>query len=468
MTSHNLSIVLVSAAAALRLAAADSSHAKYFDHYEGTKTCLVCHEEDAKNFFASQHYQWKGPAPNIANANGKMLGKINTVNDFCTNPMANWIGKVTNSRGETISNGCSTCHAGLGKVPGDKATAEQLENIDCLICHASGYRRDLYEDASGKPVWKPILWKNPVGMDSVAKRISQPTKVMCLRCHSASGGGANYKRGDLEYKLAACERDFDVHMGTDGGKMECVTCHRGEAHRVRGQGADLSGTDTVGRLTCNSAQCHKDAPHKQPVLNRHTSRVNCTVCHIPAFAREEPTDMDRDWSRSMYDKDADKYTAFITLKQNVRPVYVWWNGATKEALLGEPVPRLADGSVGVMIPLGSRGDSKSKVYAMKLHTARLPLLDGKNFLIPIVVEQFFRNGAIDPAVGAAAEDFYHVKDAKFSWTATSRYMGIFHGVQPASKALSCLDCHSPGGRMDWKALGYKADPLDTASRASLR
>ena len=445
-----------------------SSHAQYFEHYEGTKTCLECHEEEAKQFFASQHYQWRGPAPNIVNAKGQALGKMNTVNDFCTNPVANWIGNVVNSRGEVISRGCSNCHAGLGKLPTEKVSREQLENIDCLICHASGYRRDLYPDDKGGVTWKSILWKNQAGLDSVSKRISQPTRVMCLRCHSASGGGANYKRGDLEYKLADCERVYDVHMGKNGKNMDCVTCHRGEAHRVRGRGTDLSGSDTIGRLGCESAQCHSKAPHGEKVLNRHAERVNCTVCHIPAFAREEPTDMFRDWSKATYNKEADKYTAVIRLEQNVKPVYAWFNGSTKEQLLKTPVEYLPDGKIGMMIPQGSRSDPKSRIYAMKLHGAKLPVLDGSNFLIPIVVEEFFKNGGIDKAVRQAAEDFYGVKNAHYTWKETTRYMGIFHGVQPASKALTCLDCHSPKGRLDWKALGYSGDPLDNAVGVAVR
>ena len=38
-------------------------------------------------------------------------------------------------------------------------------------------------------------------------------------------------------------------------------------------------------------------------------------------------------------------------------------------------------------------------------------------------------------------------------------MAINHEVVPAGKALECLDCHREGGRMDWKALGYKRDPM---------
>jgi hypothetical protein len=437
-----------------------SSHASYFDHYEGTKTCLQCHENEAANFLHSQHYQWLGKAPNIVNARGRLLGKMNTVNDFCTNPKANWIGIVRNSRGEVITKGCSACHAGLGKLPTGHVSQEQLENIDCLICHASGYRRDLYPDGKGGFEWKSILWQNQAGLDSVAKRISLPTRLMCLRCHSSSGGGPNYKRGDLEYKLADPDRNYDVHMASDGKNMQCVACHAGTDHRVRGRGVDLSGTDSPDKpLSCDARECHGSAPHKATVLNAHTARVNCTVCHIPDFARTDPTDMYRDWSRAVYNAEADKYSADIKLEKDVKPIYAWYNGNTEEQLLGEPVKRLPDGTVGMMVPQGSRNDPKAKIYAFKLHRAKMPMLEGRNWIIPIVVEEVFPTGKIDPAVKLAAKEMYGVNDAKYTWVETSRYMGIFHGVVPREKALSCLECHAPNGRMDWKALGYSGDPL---------
>lgn len=451
---------LLAAGALASAAGKDPSHAQYFEHYEGTKTCLQCHQAEAESFFHSQHYQWQGQAPRIVNAKGRKLGKLNTVNDFCTSPQANWIGIVRNSRGEVISKGCSACHAGLGKLPAQTISSEQLQNIDCLICHASGYRRDLYPDDKGGVEWKPILWKNQEGLDSVAKRISLPTRAACLRCHSASGGGPNYKRGDLEYVLTDPEKDFDVHMASSGANLQCISCHAGGGHRVRGRGSDLSGSDMPEKpLSCDTKECHGTAPHSVEVLDRHTQRVNCTVCHIPSFARSEPTDMFRDWSKPVYNEAADEYKADIHKEKDVKPVYAWYNGYTREQLLGEPVERLADGSVGMMVPQGSRQDPGARIYAFKLHRAKLPLLEGKNWIIPIVVEEFFANGQIDPAVKHAAERMYGVKDAHYGWTTTSRYMGIFHGVQPASKALQCLDCHGPKGRLDWKELGYKDDPL---------
>ncbi len=398
--------------------AQQSSHADYFEHYEGTKTCLSCHEKEAKSFFSSQHYQWLGEATHISNAQGKKLGKMNTVNDFCTNPAANWIGRVENSKGEVLTRGCSACHAGLGLKPEE-------------------------------------------GLDSVSKRISLPTRTMCLRCHASSGGGPNFKRGDIEYTLADTVRDYDVHMGKDGANMECIGCHKGSDHRVKGRGSDLSANDMPETVRCQD--CHKDAPHADANLNRHASRVDCSVCHIPNFARTDATDMHRDWSIPSYNKDTEKYSATISLQKDVTPVYAWFNGNTREQLLGTALNRLPDGSVGMMVPEGSRKDPTARIHAFKLHRGKLPYLKDKGWILPIQVEEFFKSGELENAVKSSAEFTYGIKNAEFGWTETTRYMGIYHGVRPKAQALGCGDCHGEKGRMDWKALGYDGDPKQRAT-----
>jgi hypothetical protein len=75
------------------------------------------------------------------------------------------------------------------------------------------------------------------------------------------------------------------------------------------------------------------------------------------------------------------------------------------------------------------------------------------------VDEFFIDGDIDKAVAEGAAAAYGVHDPEFTWVESRRYMGIYHQVQPADQALKCLDCHREGGRMNWKELGYKKDPL---------
>jgi hypothetical protein len=438
----------------------ENRHKRWVKEYTGTETCLKCHEEEAEAFFHSQHYQWRGETPAVVNADGERLGKLTMINDFCTNPGGpQWIGKVTNDDGKVLAKGCSTCHAGLGLLPAETPSREQLENIDCLICHANGYRRDLYATEDGGWEWRPILWKNAEGMNSVAQRITVPTRTMCLRCHSASGGGPNFKRGDIEYTLKEPDRSFDVHMAANGKDMWCVDCHAGDAHRVKGRGVDLAATDSPGHDLSCSGSCHGETPHGIPALDNHADRVYCTTCHIPVFAKDEPTDMRRDWSTVTWSEEKGKYTYDVTLRQNVEPVYAWYNGTSYNQIPGQPVRRDENGAVTMVLPEGNRSDPSARIYAFKLHQGVLPLLKGKDWIMPVATEELYHHGDPDRAVRDAARAFYGLDDVDYEWTDTVRYMGIFHEVPPAEDALQCLDCHSPDGRMDWQALGYDGDPL---------
>jgi cytochrome c len=247
-------------------------------------------------------------------------------------------------------------------------------------------------------------------------------------------------------------------MATSGNNLQCVDCHAGEDHRVRGRGTDLSGTDSPANpLFCTS--CHDPKPHGTQALDHHTDRLNCTVCHITEFAKTDQTDMRRDWSTVVRNDIANKYSAAITFGTNVQPVYAWFNGNTRLMKMGDEVRYNDDGSVTIMAPQGSRKDKNAKINAFKLHEGVVPVWEQKQWLIPLAVDEFFIDGDLDKAVRDGAHAAYGVDDLTYKWVETRRLMGIFHEVRPASKALRCLDCHREGGRMDWKALGYGQDPL---------
>ena len=428
----------------------------------GTATCLKCHEDEAESFFHSQHYQWKAQAPNVVASHDQKLGKINMINDFCTNPVPNWIEKVTNDEGKVLELGCSKCHAGLGKLPSAEMSREQLENIDCLICHASGYRRDLYENEAGELVWKPILWKNREGMDSVSKRISMPTKVMCLRCHAGSGGGPNFKRGDLEYYLTEADYDFDVHMDVDGNDMQCIDCHAGENHKIPGPGADIAGDEMPEtKVRCDNGDCHGSAPHEKALLNTHAERVFCTSCHIPDIRKGRSDQHDerlvcRSLGReqgqihlhrhSRIERDtclfsggtASRYqcSSAVSPSRPTLPVKSWWS-----------------------VPRRFQGRPQFADLRVQALSGRHAGLKDKKWLLPIQTGDFYKHGDMGEAVRIATERYYGIKDAEFEWMPTVHYMGLFHEVTPAYSALRCLDCHGPDTRLDWSGLGYSIDPL---------
>jgi hypothetical protein len=169
--------------------------------------------------------------------------------------------------------------------------------------------------------------------------------------------------------------------------------------------------------------------------------------------------MVRDWSTPVHKTDINKHAPTLRLEKNVQPAFAWFNGMTTMQYMGKPVSTLDDGTVGIMIPEGSREDPNSRLYAFKLRHSSLPILKKERWLIPIAVESYFVDGNVDHAVREAAEVSYGIHNPEYEWIGTTRYMGIFHEVQPKEAALGCLDCHNEGGRLDWKGLGYEADPL---------
>jgi hypothetical protein len=440
-------------------------HQGLVKEYEGTKTCLACHEAQAEHAFGSIHYQWKAPAPNLVNSGKEKIGKINSTNDFCTNPAFQWIGILTNDQGKVIGNGCSKCHAGLGAKPSETMSRAQLENIDCLICHAPNYKREVVKKDDGAFAWVPVARNNRELMDNIAQNVGKPTNLNCLSCHVGSGGGLNFKRGDLETAHVSPSRDFDVHMGSG---MQCIQCHRFKEHKVEGAGTQMSGMDwptNQQRPQCQT--CHQGAVHKQATLNRHTSSVYCTTCHIPSFARKDATDMRRDWSKAQEVKGEGRFEPHIEFAKDVKPAYAWWNGTGTIALLDQPVKVGENGKVSLYKPAGSIDDPKARIYAFKYHTGRIPVEAASNLMIPVAVGPTFRTGnamasAIAGAKGYLGKD---VTASDVGYIEVDRWMGIFHEVVPKAQALKCNDCHGPtASRLDWKALGYKGDPQRTGGR----
>ncbi len=272
------------------------SHVGRFTTYEGTKTCLTCHESEAASMHASVHYQWQGDASESSGLDSSLAGKLGGINDFCIYPDINWIGKLTNLDGKQVDGGCSTCHAGLGLKPSPDATAEQLENIDCLVCHSASYKRTV-GTVDGQVRWVPDTAAMSVPLMEAAVDITLPTRGTCLNCHTRAGGGNNFKRGDIEEAHRNASAAFDVHMAprTAGGAgLACLDCHRASGHHIAGRGVDMRERDLAAPMACTD--CHPAAPHTDPRLDMHTARVACTVCHIPTFANGAPTDMMRDWS----------------------------------------------------------------------------------------------------------------------------------------------------------------------------
>ncbi len=173
------------------LANSDTPHLS-IRSWNGTATCLKCHQTEGEEVFHSTHYQWLGTTPYMTNG-PDIQGKLDMgVNSYCINTTGNW-------------NGCGACHAGLGARPEAAITTSQLENIDCLICHQDEYKRKKVDG-----VFVPDTVAMTISMRLAAQTIHLPTRQGCLQCHAKGGGGDNFKRGDMT--LATGKQTTEILM----------------------------------------------------------------------------------------------------------------------------------------------------------------------------------------------------------------------------------------------------------------
>ncbi|MFO7691797.1 MAG: cytochrome c3 family protein [Vicinamibacterales bacterium] len=429
------------------------SHAGRFNAFEGTKTCLTCHMNEATAFHASVHYQWLGDASDAEGLNTPMAGKKGGINDFCIYPDINWLGKLRTVDGLEVDGGCARCHTGLGAKPSPIASQDQLENIDCLICHAPSYKRTL-QQVGTEFRFVPDTAKMSVSLLQAAVDLRLPGKDACLNCHTKAGGGDNFKRGDISEAHRNATTALDVHMAPPsqgGAGLECTGCHTTTAHRMAGRGVDMRQRDSDALLECSN--CHSNLPHDDSRLNAHATRVACNVCHVPVFAKGAPTDMRRDWSLP---GEISHVTGLVephmVMQSNATPVYRFFNGRSRfYQFRSEAVPQ-ANGLVLMAGPLGSRTEPGAKITAMKRHTGRQPIDPTTKYLLPLKIGIFFQTGNLTNAVNQGLIDVDWPNNG-YGFAETERFMGLYHEVAPASQALTCSSCHG-GNRLDFAALGY--------------
>ncbi len=464
-------------------------HTEYFKEegitkYEGSKTCMECHEDETYQVFHSYHYQEASKITDIAGYDSIIFGGKYAYNDYCGaifwngTVSINYIGKAVlkapppgyeNLTGTFIASGCSMCHGvSMGLPPSPEPTEEQLGNIDCLACHADpsvylagvvgvkkGYKI-VYQDESG--TWRYMINPN-ISIWDIAKAIrDKPLNANCLACHAFSGGGPGYKRPNLSPDLlGTVSENFDVHMAKG---LQCIDCHQVENHAFPTKAADTWDREEGKTPTCT--ECHGDKPHEGVegwFLNTfHVDKVACQVCHIPYIADGEyATDMYRNWTEAEFIPKAAKYEPLLDLQKSVKPVYAWYNGTRQVYIYPQPVTPDENNEIIYVKPLGSKDDPNSKIYPFKLHYAVVPYSDVNKTLVPIKVGIVFATGNVTKAVLAGAQASHLQWNG--DWVVLVRYMQVDHGVKPADQALGCFDCHGATvKRMPWPELGYGRYP----------
>lgn len=405
-------------------------------NFEGVKTCARCHTLVPNDLAGSVHYQFQAQALGVEGFETNLLGLVTEFSGLHgTVSGINWL-ELLQSRDAAKApqaSGCGTCHAGTGTPPKPlpSLTQKDLDELDCLICHAPDYRRVVVRTNSEyRMVPAP-----EVDMVKAVQNVQRPTSDMCLRCHAEAGGGPNFSHGVVPSEFT------DVHLARG---MQCVDCHTSLGHHVSGSG-DLKAVDRPG-VPVDCARCHTEAPHSgsEGIYNTHAKRVACQTCHIPLVARSPsaPAVRERDFTRPQLDAQTGLFGPFTVTESDVEPLYRWWNGKTQR------YPNQ---------PLGSLEDAGARIYPWhKVVVAVAADAVEPSRRLPLKEAVYKVQGSVDEAVAVGAAESGTSYSGRWVRATDDLYFGLQHQVAPAAAALTCNDCHTAeGGRLDFAALGYE-------------
>jgi octaheme c-type cytochrome (tetrathionate reductase family) len=308
----------------------------------------------------------------------------------------------------------------------------------------------------------------------VAQSVGKTTIRNCAICHFNGGGGTGVKHGDMDESMLDPDKYLDVHMG--GLEYTCATCHAGNNHKILGASHGSLASNT-NHIYCTD--CHEPKPHKDKLLNKHMAAIACETCHIPTFAREEPTKTWWDWSTAGQDKGPepdeygrptyDKKKGTFAWEEDVIPEYRWHNGQADYYRYGEKIN--PESMVELNTLAGHIDDAEAKITPFKAMYGKQPY-DAKNQYL-IVPKLFGEDGYWqtydwDQASRLGMESIDLAYSGEYGFVETKMYWPINHMVAVYQDALTCHDCHTTTkkARLNWEALGYKGDPWRVGGRFS--
>jgi octaheme c-type cytochrome (tetrathionate reductase family) len=407
-----------------------------------TAACISCHNQRHLEVMQSSHWNWER-TEYIPGRGIRAVGKRNILNNFC-------IGIAGNEQS------CDRCHAGYGYADSSFDFKNPL-NVDCLVCHDRSGKYVKAAGGAGMP--------DPgVDLADVARHVGRPQRGNCGTCHFFGGGGNNVKHGDLESALFDAPRTVDVHMGTDGANMECTDCHTAVRHQMLGKMYSVSSMNR-NRVECE--RCHSALPHTDAILNRHTLKVSCQACHIPVYAKVNPTKLSWDWStagrlkdgRPYEEKDAHGVDRYMSIKgsfvwgSNVKPEYAWFNGTASHYLLGDRFD--ASKPLPINELKGSYDDPDARISPVKIHRGKQIYDTVNHYLVqPKLASSRPGDGAFWTEFDwqrAATEGMKAVNlpySGQYGFARTEMSWPVNHMVSPRSETVGCSECHTrSGGRL---------------------
>jgi len=428
-------------------------HQEFKSGKEVTDACILCHNKAAEQFKKTIHWTWINPDSDKKNQTGKAGSSIN---NFCI------------STNMAKDKSCLDCHPGW---------SNKRESINCLDCHGQKdfNLREAFDDIKGflndadpesieiaKEIQKEVI-------DAICS-ISRPTRKNCGSCHFYGGGGEGVKHGDLDSSMENPDKELDVHMGSDGQNFQCTRCHTTVLHNIAGRvyttpaaihRKSLVEDDTISKIMCES--CHSHKPHKSVnKANEHTDKVACQTCHIPEFARVNPTKIWWDWSKAGKKRDGKKYTEYgqwhkpvyksikgeFRWEKNVVPEYFWFNGSINTLSFKDIID--PSKTVKVSWPTGNIENKNSRIFPFKVHRGKTPYDKiNKTMLAPLLSEPegFWKTLDWDNALEKGMSSINQPFSGEFGFVDTTYVMPTTHMVAPIANTLKCRDCHAKDGRL---------------------
>ncbi len=448
-----------------------------------------------------------------------LTGEHGKINRYCglpgSVPEINWLGLVQDpalgAANPTYPNGlpggCSRCHVSTGAMTPDLiATDDAWKNVDCLLCHAATYQLDgvalnnygdrmpVADAGSATGFRLPYMSGTDLSVTSTSI-VRKPGINNCQNCHAWAGGAYTAKRGF----------DYDGSYGSNpiqdqhASVLVCVDCHIVKEHQI-GMGrtkpglwaSDLAGDPDNDKIAC--AFCHStdgqayytDLPATPPIPthpgipSKHFESLDCQSCHIP-----NNLGMDFKYFDELV-KEVDANSNFVCWKPKGNMLsgqgtlsYKWYNGSVYTNVT----------------PRGAQGDGK--IHPFRIMTAKVPVDQSTGIILPIklgiifganeaisnftaagvtagdsqaLIEKAIRDGATAAKAKGLADystlpvDGSGNYNGTITWENDVMNFSVDHGVQVKEDALKCVDCHGvPGGRIDWTALGFSANPYPIVS-----
>lgn len=432
---------------------------------EVTQACLACHTEAAKQVQHTKHWTWESKDPQ----NGRMRGKKNIINNYCTSVVSN-------------EKDCMACHAGYGWKDQNFDFSVQ-KNVDCLVCHDSTGTYRKLPGYAGHPVYERVEFPHGSGkfveavdLKKVAQTVALPSRTNCGACHFFGGGANGAKHGDLDSSLQHPGRYLDVHMDEQGLNFGCTTCHVTSSHEVSGSRynvaaavkgeAAIRGNADASPASCQSCHGNKPHPEQNERLNQHTDKIACQTCHIPQYARNDiGTELSWDWSKAtimdengkrIVRKDSAGRRAFDSQKgewkweSHVIPEYRWFNGESTYKVIGDKIDPTK--TVQLNVVGGSPDDPGSRIWPTKVHRGKQPY-DTVNMTLTVQHTggeddtALWHNYDWQKAIGTGMKAAGLPYSGKFDFVETELTWPITHMVAPKEDALTCAQCHSKNGRL---------------------